>query len=44
MKILQYGARARVLNPPELAIKVRDEIRKMARSYGFTVSEEKASH
>jgi len=40
MKILQYGARAQVLSPPELAIKLRDEIRKMAENYGFTVQEE----
>ena len=40
MKILQYGARAMVLSPPELAIKLREEIRAMAANYGFSVKED----
>lgn len=40
MKILQYGSRAKVISPPELAIKLREEIRRMAGNYGFSVEED----
>lgn len=33
MKILQYGAKAKVISPPELVKKVSDEVRAMAASY-----------
>lgn len=33
MKVLQFGSMARVLHPPELRLKVEEEIRRMARMY-----------
>ncbi|PIE64601.1 MAG: hypothetical protein CSA26_07625 [Desulfobacterales bacterium] len=33
MKILQYGAQARVINPPELVAKIRAEVKALANQY-----------
>jgi predicted DNA-binding transcriptional regulator YafY len=33
MKIMQYGAQARVLAPVELAMKIKDEARRMLQAY-----------
>jgi predicted DNA-binding transcriptional regulator YafY len=39
MKIMQYGAQARVLAPVELAIKIKDEARRMLQTYDATEEE-----
>ncbi|SDP57293.1 helix-turn-helix transcriptional regulator [Desulforhopalus singaporensis] len=39
MKILQYGSMAKVLGPPELTLRLEQEIGQMARNYGLEKSD-----